>query len=106
METISFHLAERLASLLHLLLRLNVSSLWSSDGYSPFAADRSHGRIIWDCAWMVEKDEVAFATASRDKTVCVYHFTLKSYLSDFVTCRSKFGSLQMNFFPSGLLWLL
>ena len=36
-------------------------------GYTPVAADKSHGRIIWDCAWVHEGD--VFATASRDKTV-------------------------------------
>jgi elongator complex protein 2 len=36
-------------------------------GYSLVAADKSHGRIIWDCAWASEGD--VFATASRDKTV-------------------------------------
>lgn len=38
--------------------------------YIPIAADKSHGRIIWDCAWALEGD--AFATASRDKTVRVW----------------------------------
>ena len=38
---------------------------WS--GFVPIAADKSHGRIIWDCAWAAEGD--IFATASRDKTV-------------------------------------
>jgi len=36
-------------------------------GYEPFRADKSHTRIIWDCAWANEND--LFATASRDKTV-------------------------------------
>ena len=36
-------------------------------GYTPVAADKSHGRIIWDCAWAHEGD--VFASASRDKTV-------------------------------------
>jgi elongator complex protein 2 len=36
-------------------------------GYMPVAADKTHGRIIWDCAWAMEGD--IFATASRDKTV-------------------------------------
>ena len=36
-------------------------------GYHLVAADKSHGRIIWDCAWAHEGD--VFATASRDKTV-------------------------------------
>ncbi|KAG6817432.1 hypothetical protein H0H87_008600 [Tephrocybe sp. NHM501043] len=36
-------------------------------GFVPVAADKSHARIIWDCAWAAEND--IFATASRDKTV-------------------------------------
>ncbi|KAH9978071.1 WD40-repeat-containing domain protein [Lactifluus volemus] len=35
-------------------------------GYVPIAVDKSHSRIIWDCAWA--PDGQAFATASRDKT--------------------------------------
>jgi WD40 repeat protein len=31
--------------------------------------DKSHTRIIWDCAWA--PDGTVFATASRDKTVRV-----------------------------------
>ncbi|KAJ7179190.1 WD40-repeat-containing domain protein [Mycena filopes] len=38
--------------------------------YLPVAADKSHGRIIWDCAWASEGD--IFATASRDKTVKIW----------------------------------
>ncbi|KAG1874502.1 WD40-repeat-containing domain protein [Suillus subalutaceus] len=38
--------------------------------YVPVAADKSHGRIIWDCAWSCEGD--LFATASRDKTVKIW----------------------------------
>ncbi|KAJ7507735.1 WD40-repeat-containing domain protein [Mycena galericulata] len=42
-----------------------------NDGaYLPVAADKSHGRIIWDCAWAAEGD--IFATASRDKTVKIW----------------------------------
>ena len=37
--------------------------------YALVAADKSHARIIWDCAWSAEGD--VFATASRDKTVGV-----------------------------------
>ncbi|KAG0709563.1 WD40-repeat-containing domain protein [Suillus ampliporus] len=40
------------------------------NGYLPIAADKSHGRIIWDCAWSCEGD--LFATASRDKTVKIW----------------------------------
>ncbi|EPT02855.1 hypothetical protein FOMPIDRAFT_1159982 [Fomitopsis schrenkii] len=40
------------------------------DGYVPLAADRSHARIIWDCAWAPEGD--VFVTTSRDKTVRVW----------------------------------
>ncbi|TFK56011.1 WD40 repeat-like protein [Heliocybe sulcata] len=40
-------------------------------GFAPVAADKSHGRIIWDCAWAHEGD--VFATASRDKTVRIWH---------------------------------
>ncbi|KZP32865.1 WD40 repeat-like protein [Athelia psychrophila] len=39
-------------------------------GFVPVAADKSHARIIWDCAWTLEGD--AFATASRDKTVRIW----------------------------------
>jgi hypothetical protein len=38
-----------------------------AEGYLPVATDKSHARIIWDCAWAHEGD--VFATASRDKTV-------------------------------------
>lgn len=43
------------------------SVLTDAEGFTPVAADKSHGRIIWDCAWASEGD--VFATASRDKTV-------------------------------------
>ncbi|KIM46249.1 hypothetical protein M413DRAFT_16963 [Hebeloma cylindrosporum] len=38
--------------------------------YTPTGTDKSHGRIIWDCAWAAEGD--IFATASRDKTVKIW----------------------------------
>ncbi|KAI0699397.1 WD40 repeat-like protein [Cytidiella melzeri] len=41
------------------------------DGFIPVAADKSHARIIWDCGWANEGD--VFATASRDKTVKIWH---------------------------------
>ncbi|KAH9951818.1 WD40 repeat-like protein [Amylocystis lapponica] len=40
-------------------------------GYVPVTGDKSHSRIIWDCAWAPEGD--IFATASRDKTVRIWH---------------------------------
>lgn len=110
METVSFYLAKWLASLLYASLKTNHSKicLSSSGAYSPIATDRSHKRIIWDCAWIVEKNEIGFATASRDKTVCTFNLFLPSidYRSNFVTYRSKYGSLQKNRFPSGQLCLL
>lgn len=72
-----------------------ISSLFFSwIGYVPVAADKSHGRIIWDCAWSQEGD--VFATASRDKTVrailsissCIYVHHASSH---HLFCRSKSG---------------
>ncbi|KAK0191029.1 quinon protein alcohol dehydrogenase-like superfamily, partial [Armillaria mellea] len=42
----------------------------STQYYSVVAADKSHSRIIWDCAWAHEGD--VFVTASRDKTVKIW----------------------------------
>ncbi|KDQ64832.1 hypothetical protein JAAARDRAFT_28474 [Jaapia argillacea MUCL 33604] len=39
-------------------------------GYVPVAAEKSHSRIIWDCAWA--SCDKTFATASRDKTVKIW----------------------------------
>jgi hypothetical protein len=55
--------------------RCPVGSYLVGEGYVPVAADKSHSRIIWDCAWAQEGD--VFATASRDKTVR-YHVELPS----------------------------
>ncbi|KZV75438.1 WD40 repeat-like protein [Peniophora sp. CONT] len=48
----------------------HLSERQEDGGYVPVAADKSHTRIIWDCAWAPEGD--TFATASRDKTVRVW----------------------------------
>ncbi|KAK0242692.1 WD40-repeat-containing domain protein [Armillaria nabsnona] len=42
----------------------------STQYYNAVAADKSHSRIIWDCAWAHEGD--VFVTASRDKTVKIW----------------------------------
>ncbi|EPQ59532.1 WD40 repeat-like protein [Gloeophyllum trabeum ATCC 11539] len=42
----------------------------ADSSFAPIAADKSHSRIIWDCAWAQEGD--VFATASRDKTVKIW----------------------------------
>ncbi|TEB30200.1 WD40 repeat-like protein [Coprinellus micaceus] len=44
------------------------------DGFVPVTADKSHARIIWDCAWSQEGD--FFATASRDKSVKIWQKTV------------------------------
>ncbi|KAH9482449.1 Elongator complex protein 2 [Psilocybe cubensis] len=48
-----------------------------SGGYVPVAADKSHGRIIWDCAWSAEGD--IFVTVSRDKTAKIWQQTDDSW---------------------------
>lgn len=44
--------------------------------YEPYAGERAHARIVWDCAWSV--DGRTFATASRDKTVKVWQLDAAS----------------------------
>jgi len=44
-------------------------------GFVPIAADKSHARIIWDCAWAHEGD--VFATGSRDKIVKIWNLNDK-----------------------------
>ncbi len=41
--------------------------------FEPFTGERSHARIIWDCAWSTDLSRpYVFATASRDKTVKIF----------------------------------
>ncbi|WFC99549.1 Elongator subunit elp2 [Malassezia yamatoensis] len=40
------------------------------DTFVPYAGERAHARIVWDCDW--SWDGQFFATASRDKTVKVW----------------------------------
>ncbi|WFD44067.1 Elongator subunit elp2 [Malassezia psittaci] len=42
----------------------------TQDTFVPFAGERAHARIVWDCDW--SWDGQLFATASRDKTVKVW----------------------------------
>ena len=39
-------------------------------GFEAIAADRSHSRIVWDCAWA--PDDTYFVTVSRDKQIKVW----------------------------------
>lgn len=61
-----FKLQEDDGKRLYLLVH-NITLIAALGGYTPIAADKSHDRIIWDCAWAIEGD--VFATASRDKSV-------------------------------------
>lgn len=53
----------------------------SSEGgevrFVPFTGERSHARIIWDCAWSSDiSRSYVFATASRDKTIKIFELQL------------------------------
>lgn len=44
--------------------------------FEPFTGERSHSRIIWDCAWSADISRpYVFATASRDKTVKIFELS-------------------------------
>lgn len=46
--------------------------------FVPFTGERSHARIIWDCAWSTDVSRpYVFATASRDKTIKIFELQLK-----------------------------
>ncbi|KAG6812317.1 hypothetical protein H0H92_003401 [Tricholoma furcatifolium] len=68
-------------------------------GFVAVAADKSHGRIIWDCAWAAEGD--VFATASRDKTVKIWHRQLEDQWSAIETIQSSSPATAVAFAPGG-----
>jgi len=71
-----------------------------NSGYVPVAADKSHGRIIWDCAWAQEGS--IFATASRDKTVKIWHPKDKVNMSKWMaatTIKTKGAATALAFAP-------
>ncbi|OCH94238.1 WD40 repeat-like protein [Obba rivulosa] len=73
----------------------------SDKGFTPVAADKSHARIIWDCAWAHESD--VFATASRDKTVKIWHPATASDLarwSTIHTIKTSEAATAVSFAPS------
>ncbi|KAI0080733.1 WD40 repeat-like protein [Panus rudis PR-1116 ss-1] len=72
----------------------------TGDGYVPCASDKSHGRIIWDCAWAPEGD--IFATASRDKTVKIWHIKergLKKWTAE-ATIKLQDAATAVSFAPA------
>ncbi|KAF7332178.1 Elongator complex protein [Mycena kentingensis (nom. inval.)] len=71
----------------------------SETGYAPVAADKSHGRIIWDCAWTKEGD--IFATASRDKTVKLWKLGADSKWSALETFKLHEAATAVDFAPVG-----
>ncbi|KAI0676913.1 WD40 repeat-like protein [Trametes maxima] len=71
------------------------------DGYVPIAADKSHGRIIWDCAWAPEGD--IFATASRDKTVKIWRRQAEpDKWTAIATIQAKAAATAVAFAPPSL----
>ncbi|KAI0370220.1 WD40 repeat-like protein [Pilatotrama ljubarskyi] len=68
------------------------------DGYLPVAADKSHGRIIWDCAWAPQGD--IFATASRDKTVKIWRRQDEKKWTAAATIQLKSAATAVAFAPA------
>ncbi|KAF8351519.1 WD40-repeat-containing domain protein [Amanita rubescens] len=64
-------------------------------GYVAVAADKSHGRIIWDCAWSREGD--CFATASRDKTVKIWQYVQGDKWEAIATIKTDSGATAVDF---------
>ncbi|SNX86894.1 related to ELP2 - 29 kDa subunit of elongator and elongating RNA polymerase II holoenzyme [Melanopsichium pennsylvanicum] len=47
--------------------------------FVPFTGERSHARIVWDCAWSNDVSRpYVFATASRDKTIKIFELEPES----------------------------
>ncbi|KAH8118457.1 WD40 repeat-like protein [Phellopilus nigrolimitatus] len=70
------------------------------DGYVAITADKSHTRIVWDCAWAHEND--VFATASRDRTVKIWNLrdlTAKKK-TPLVTIKTKEAATAVAFSPA------
>ncbi|KAJ7228726.1 WD40-repeat-containing domain protein [Mycena pura] len=86
-----------------LLLSVSRDRCWrlyevQDDGtYAPLAADKSHGRIIWDCAWASEGD--IFATASRDKTIKIWHRGLDAQWIASEVIKLKDAATAVDFSP-------
>ncbi|KII94803.1 hypothetical protein PLICRDRAFT_33611 [Plicaturopsis crispa FD-325 SS-3] len=68
----------------------------AEEGFIPVAADKSHARIIWDCAWAHEGD--VFATASRDKTVKIWHRRDDKWMA-IATIKAKDAATAVAFNP-------
>ncbi|KAF4619125.1 hypothetical protein D9613_005202 [Agrocybe pediades] len=71
-------------------------ALQEGQSFSPVAFDKSHGRIIWDCAWSPEGD--IFATASRDKTVRVWKQSEKNW-NAITTIKTPQPATAVAFYP-------
>ncbi|KAF8231867.1 WD40 repeat-like protein [Tricholoma matsutake] len=63
--------------------------------FVPVAADKSHGRIIWDCAWAAEG--YIFATASRDKTVKIWSRGDSSNWKTVATIKTNVAATAVDF---------
>ncbi|KAK2466162.1 hypothetical protein APHAL10511_001804 [Amanita phalloides] len=70
--------------------------LQQDGGYALVAAaDKSHGRIVWDCAWSQEGD--CFATASRDRTVKIWQCTQGGSWISIAIIKTESGATAVDF---------